>query len=285
VDYYCILDTSAVLQRYQPDSQKDKNFIDALFENKKIVLFIPIGCVTETVQQFYNACKKGKINVAERTSLVNRLRQDIKDEVLVEYPAEKSLFAKTERVFEKSFSVGTKRAGKKGGHFITLGDILVIATAYELSSGKKKNEEFCILTYDPHLYNTANVLGIKSYDPETDSIDKMPQEFCRRGHKREKYKLKVTGKNDTKDMTFSPTETIDICEDGICVKGIIGSKGEILDLRLSTYDPKNPIEIHKDSGAIKWTDRVLKEDGTQEERTGININSLINMKKLLLSSG
>lgn len=74
-----ILDASAILQRFQPTSPTAKCLIDVLYDNKKIELDLPYVCISEVIQQFYNAHKISKntatpMSDQERSDLINRLR-------------------------------------------------------------------------------------------------------------------------------------------------------------------------------------------------------------------
>ncbi|MGB2706381.1 MAG: PIN domain-containing protein [Candidatus Omnitrophota bacterium] len=275
MNHYCVLDTTAILQRYQPDSQKEKNFIDALCQNDNIGLFVPIACISEAIQQFFKAYKNGKITIKERTELINRVRKDIKDKILFEHSANDSLFQKTKKIFSKSFFV-PRRDEHKG--FIDIADMLVIATALDLKKGQKTNEEFCIVTSDLHLFDTASGLGIQCYNSEIDDIDKMPKEFCRRKHKRKDGKLKVTSKECEKPfLPLGVTETVNVCQKGLCIKkrDLRIRKSDVLNLAISTYD-KEPRVIYKGNGMIMW----IGKNKMDEEIAGVETENPTEMRSI-----
>ncbi|PIQ90208.1 MAG: hypothetical protein COV71_05820 [Candidatus Omnitrophica bacterium CG11_big_fil_rev_8_21_14_0_20_41_12] len=215
--HYCVLDTSAILQRFQPTDQNAQYLIDVLYQNTKIELYIPYVCFSEVIQQFYNAHKKSQLtstpmSITERSGLINRLRQDVKDGKLNPYPTEASLFARTEEIFNQSFTITARN------RVIDMADMLVIATGLELNSLSSSAEETYIFSSDCHLFDVATALGIKCFNPRLVTVDQMPECFDRRMFKRNPVSLHAICKDCNTGDVYGSTRIIDICEYGICIE-------------------------------------------------------------------
>ena len=219
---FCVLDTNAILQRFQPSDKNAQNIIDAIYENKKIELYIPHICFSETIQQFYSAHKKSQttstpMSVTDRAALINRLRQDIKGNKINIYPTEQSLFARTEEIFTVSFSTPRR---SQSNRYIDMADMLVIATALEFKNLSEQVEKVYIFSSDFHLLDTATALKLICFDPASPStsIDRMPECFDRRMFKRNPVSLNTVCKDCETSDVYGSTKIIDICEYGLCIE-------------------------------------------------------------------
>ena len=269
----CVLDTSAILQRFQPTSLNAAYFIDTLYKNKKIELDLPIVCIPETIQQFYNSHRKSQfsgaaMSIVERQGLIGRFKKDIKDGLLVKYPAPDSLFARAEEIYNVSFTISPM-----GAEPINMADMLVIATALEMKSIPKKYvEEVYLFSSDPHLLDVANRLGIISYDPKFINIDRLPRCFCRRVYMRRRARLKVTCRHCKDGSQYGPTYTRNICNHGLCIDMPVRkiNQREKISLRIMHY--RNPATVIDRNAVAVWI---------KNSRVGFKLEKQIDAASLL----
>lgn len=264
-----MLDTNTLLQRFQPDNDRAKCVIDLLYQNKKVELHLPAVCFSETIQQFYYAHRDSQsdpdpISEQERDELVNNLMQDIKNKRLWLYPMTDSLFAKTTEIFNTSFVTPCK-----GREPICVIDMLVIAVALELK--RLGIVEVEIYSSDFHLCDTARAMGIDSYDPKTVCIDDLPSDINRRKVKRPVCELPIICNDltSTSARALGRTQTVNICEGGICIKHPNRkiSRGDRLNLKILHSEQ----QIFDGNGTVTWSD---------EEKAGIKVDQRIDISLL-----
>jgi PIN domain nuclease of toxin-antitoxin system len=165
-DNHCILDASALLKKYRPETGSD--IITALFNRKDCAIHILNVTIPEITGAFVKWQLSGSINQSERLQLLKLFIADIQEYNVVVHNITHRNIVYTDMIWDNSITVNQPMIKNKTGTTpkprVGPVDVLVLSVACEL---KKSYGQSYLLTVDEHMISVAQIkLGLKVINPE-----------------------------------------------------------------------------------------------------------------------
>lgn len=169
---HCVIDTSALLKRYFPETGSDK--IDQLFDHKDCARHILNVTIPEVIAAFTRWQLKGNHSPQRRKDLVKKFKKDREKRQLIVHTVNPRNISRISTIFDVSISVPAPTYRDNNGKLrskdrISSIDVLVLSVCDELRLDYKKAFLF---TADEHMLKVAEKLRIEAYNPE--QIDELP---------------------------------------------------------------------------------------------------------------